>query len=198
MGRNNYVSLDFYLEHFETLNPEKSMPRVTRSSWRLNVWREAIEHWQATPVTIVVGEGFGRPLTSLRVAGLSIADSSQILQIAVRQPHNIQLTILARLGLVGFIIWIFIQARFVFLFVRSLRKKKKDSLEHALTLWLFLFFISGIIIASFQPWIEWPFGAIPFFIVSGFALAFISPCHEKTAEIEVKEVDEVCNSSLEH
>jgi hypothetical protein len=185
MGRNGDIGVGFYMKQIKTFNPKINMERVTTADWRLKIAREAVEHWLATPTTTVVGEGFGRPLTSLEVPGLSIADTFQKLKITVRQPHNIHLTILARLGLVGFAIWLYIQARFVFLFVRSLRKKKKDSFEYELALWLFLFFITGIILASFQPWIEWPFGAIPFFIVLGFALAFISPHFEKTAEKEV-------------
>ena len=188
MGRNDEVSVSFYIKQVKTFNPKINVNNVTRTDWRLKIAHEAIEHWLATPTTIVVGEGFGGALTDIKIAGVSLVDPSQKLEIAVRQPHNIQLTILARFGLVGFIIWIYIQARFVFLFVRSLRGKKKGSFEHALKLWLFLFFISGIIIASFEPWIEWPFGAIPFFIVLGFALAFISPHLKKMVENEVSEV----------
>jgi len=185
IGRGGEVSPTFYIQHADTINPENNLPNVSPANWRLEVWREAIGHWLATPATILVGEGFGRPLTSKQIPGVALsAGEPQGILVAVRQPHDIHLTVLARLGIIGFLVWAFINARIMYLFIRSLRKDPKDTFEHALKLWLFLFYITGMILASVQPWLEWSFGAIPFYIVLGFTLGTLSP-HQKITSKEV-------------
>ena len=94
--------------------------------------------------------------------------------VAIRQPHDIHLTMLARLGIIGFLLWAFINVRIIYLFIRSLWNDPKEPFEHALKFWLFLFYITGIILASLQPWLEFSYGAIPFYIVLGFSLAILT------------------------
>jgi hypothetical protein len=67
-GRAGEVTPAFYVEHIETVDPGKNLPNVSGTSWRLDIWRQAINHWLASPTTIIVGEGFGQPLTNYRQA----------------------------------------------------------------------------------------------------------------------------------
>ncbi len=181
IGRNGEVNPTFYAQHLETINPNNNLPNVSPTKWRLEIWREAIGHWLATPVTILVGEGFGKPLTDyVQIGGYTgnavpaTTVSPGQFSVAVRQPHDIHLTVLARLGIIGFLLWAFINVRIIYLFVRSLWKEPKESFEHALKLWLFLFYITGMILASLQPWLEFSYGAIPFYIVLGFSIAILT------------------------
>jgi len=182
MGRNGEVNPTFYAQHLETINPDNNLPSVSPVNWRLEIWREAIRHWLATPVTILVGEGFGRPLTDYVMLGgytgpavpANTLSPGQF-SVALRQPHDIHLTVLARLGIIGFLLWAFINIRIIYLFIHSLRKDPKEPFEHALKLWLFLFYVTGMILASVQPWLEFSYGAIPFYIVLGFSLGILSP-----------------------
>ena len=185
IGSRGEVNPAFYLQHVETINPDNNLPNVSPANWRLEVWREAVGHWLATPATILVGEGFGRPLTSKQIPGVSLnAGQGQGILVAVRQPHDIHLTVLARLGILGFLLWAFINLRIVYLFICSLWKNPKNTFEHALKLWLFLFYITSMILASLQPWLEFSYGAIPFYIVLGFSLGILSP-HQKIISKEV-------------
>lgn len=180
-GRNGEITPIFYAQHLETINPDNNLPNVSPANWRLEIWREAIGHWLATPVAILVGEGFGKPLTDyVQVGGytgnavLASSVSPGQFSVAVRQPHDIHLTVLARLGIIGFLLWAFINARIIYLFIRSLWKDPKEPFQHALILWLFMFYITGMILASVQPWLEFSYGAIPFYIVLGFSIAILT------------------------
>lgn len=189
-GRSGKVSPTFYAQHLETINPDNNLPNVSPANWRLEIWREAIGHWLATPVTILVGEGFGKPLTDyVQVGGytgnavLASSVSPGQFSVAVRQPHDIHLTVLARLGIIGFLIWAFINIRIVYLFIRSLFKTPRESFGYTLILWLFLFYITSMILASLQPWLEFSYGAIPSYIVLGFSLGILT---SQTEQLSLK------------
>ena len=180
-GRQGEVTPAFYVEHIETIDPDNKLPNVTGTGWRLDIWRQAIDHWLASPTTILVGEGFGRPLTNLRQAGgytgLAVPEDEinpKIFSVAIRQPHNIHLTVLARLGLLGVLIWISFHARILYLFTHSLQKGKRKKQDNSLVLWLLLFYVLGMMLATVQPWLEFSQGAIPFYIILGFSIAILT------------------------
>jgi O-antigen ligase len=180
-GRAGEVTPAFYVEHIETVNPDNNLPNVSGTSWRLDIWRQAVNHWLASPTTIVVGEGFGQPLTNYRQAGGYTGNAvpentidPQQFSVAVRQPHNVNLTVLARLGLIGALIWIGFHVRILYLFIHSLQERKKENRDNSVGLWLFLFYVLGMILATVQPWLEFSYGAIPFYIILGFAISILS------------------------
>jgi len=162
-GRVGPVDSGFYFQHLKgiLLNPEA--PAVGSVFWRIKILSEVWNRWTASPATVVLGEGFGKPLIDFRTPE----------GVAVRQPHNTHLTILVRLGLIGLITWVFINWRIFALFIRALRRYQRGTLDHDLALWFLIFYVLGMLLTTVQPWLEFSYGAIPFFTLVGFALGFI-------------------------
>lgn len=177
-GRIGDVEPGFYWRHLLSIwyaffSPTSAVPALGSAIWRLRVWREALGHWLATPETIVVGEGFGQVLINFELGN----------DVAVRQPHNIFLTVLARLGLVGFALWVWMQVQILLLFWQALcLSSRLRPSEGLLALWLFISYLSGMLLASVQPWLEFSYGAIPFFTTIGFSLGLLAPVAMKEWE----------------
>ncbi len=163
-GRLGPVEPEFFIRHFRSFVLDPEAPGTGTTMWRLSLLRDMWARWTEDPGTILIGEGFGEPLTGVH---------KKLTGAIVRQPHNTHLTILVRLGAVGFLVWILLHWRILSLFVRSLRIARQRSRDNTVTLWLFLFYILGIMLTSVQPWLEFSYGAIPFFTILGFAIGFL-------------------------
>jgi len=141
----------------------------SRSSTALRlVWaRQAIQRWRASGSTIIIGEGFGRPLTDFIIAG----------GVVTRQPHNTHLTVLARLGLTGVLLWVFLIGRVGLLLWRAYRRRAwdEDAEGRNLSAWLIVWFGLGLFFTSFQPWLEFSYGGVPFYVLTGFAVGLACP-----------------------
>lgn len=132
-----------------------------RKDWYGQVWQGIT----ASTMTMVWGEGFGEPLIDFR---------SYAKGIAVRQPHNSTLSVLARLGLMGLAVW----AIFHFLILRSFYKGLRarsllDDVSADLLLWLFCLYLLFMVTTSVQPLLEFSHGAVPFYFLMGFALGIV-------------------------
>jgi hypothetical protein len=134
-------------------------------TWRVQRFKEAWQRWKASPVTRLIGEGFGLPLTDHNLGG----------GVVVRQPHNTHLTVLARLGVVGLVLWIVMHGRIACLFLRTILRRSASGVEHRLILWLSVCYVLGMVFTTFQPWLEFSYGAIPFYVFLGFALGLMRP-----------------------
>jgi len=133
--------------------------------WRVQRFKEAWRRWEASPATRLIGEGFGLPLTEHDLGG----------GVVVRQPHNTHLTVLARLGVVGLVLWIVMHGRIAYLFLRTVLRRSASGVKHRLILWLSVCYVLGMVLTTFQPWLEFSFGAIPFYVFLGFALGLMRP-----------------------
>ncbi len=160
-GRVGPVTASFLEEHANSLLFAPEAPGagtiVTRLDWYQHVW----EQTTSTPSAFLVGSGFGEPL--IEFTGPE--------GTAVRQPHNSHLTVLARLGAVGALLWILCHISIMRSFLRGLGKRAAISKESSdLLLWLFIFYVLSMIFTSVQPHLEFSYGAIPFYFFTGLAL----------------------------
>lgn len=172
-GRLGTVSAEFLVQHFRSMFLEPDTPAVGSAQWRLQLIPEVLDRWLQTPSTVLVGEGFGQPLIShVGTTG-----------VQTRQPHNTHLTVLARLGIVGLAVWIFMLARIgCLLVVGSLSARRGAPFDRSVRVWLTIFFAIGALLTTVQPWLEFSYGAVPFFTVIGFALGYLQECRQSAAE----------------
>src|ERR1700737_4454924 len=112
-------------------------------------------------VMATIGEGFGQPFLHFENAQ----------NVVVRQPHNSHITVLIRLGALGFLAWLLMNVRILTSLLRFLRNSQRHPIRHGLALWLLLFYVIGIVETTFEPWLEFSNGAVPFYFFAGFALA---------------------------
>lgn len=162
-GRIGEVTLQFLVEHFKSIFLWEGTPAVGSAQWRLDLLPEVFRRWSASVQVVLFGEGFGRPLIDFVVDGAE-----------VRQPHNTHLTVLARLGLLGMVIWVSMWTWVTVLLFRSVRITKTDSdrTNHEIFLILFVFFALGMLRTSLQPWLEFTYGAVPFYFFVGYIVAY--------------------------
>ncbi len=158
-GRVGPVQPEFYIEHLQSLLLRPGAPAVGTITWRIEIMRHLIARWLEHPVAVLVGMGFGMPLTGWRLAG----------GVITRQPHNTHLSVLARLGIVGFAFWALLHWHIVRMFLSELRRARRLPMHRDVYAWLFSFYVLGLFLTSVQPWLEFSHGAIPFYLLLGFA-----------------------------
>jgi O-antigen ligase len=160
-GRIGIVSLDFLKEHVRGISGAEDTPGSHgRGDW----FEQAFRHFREHPV---VGEGFGMVL-------IDFTDWDHAENAAVRQPHNSNLSVLARLGTIGFVPWVafhlYVLRRFLYAF-RQRRYCEKRLAD--LIVWLFMVYVIYMISASVEAQFEFPSGSIPFYFFVGLALGLI-------------------------
>ncbi len=162
-GRKGPMDVQFFGGHVQSLVLAEGAPAVGSARWRLELLPEVWERWTAHPSRIFFGEGFGEPL---------IDHYRTDRAVATRQPHNTHLSVLLRLGLLGFLVWAVLLWRIFRVLLGSVRAVPIADPRHGLRLWFLLFFLLGLFETTVQPWLEFSYGAIPFFLLAGFGMAF--------------------------
>jgi hypothetical protein len=160
-GRIGPVNLAFFRDHIRSISGAEDTPGSDPYT-RVTMAQEAFQHFLAHPV---FGEGFGQPV---------ISDIDPDNGHVTRTPHNSSITYLARLGAVGFAIWIafhvFLWERFVYAFRQ---RRSCDKRLYAFVLWSFLFYVLFMLGSFVESPFEYPDHAIPFYFLMGFALGLI-------------------------
>ncbi|WP_447971650.1 O-antigen ligase family protein [Nitrospira sp. M1] len=134
--------------------------------WRLNWW-EVIIQYTFGGEYFWLGKGFG--------VNLADADGFQVIEdgASLRSPHNGHLTILARAGVPGFILWVLLQIGFaiqmVYVYVKSVTYQQ--DLCKKLSIWVLAYWCACMINSSFDVYLEGPQGGIWFWSVMGVGFA---------------------------
>lgn len=163
-GANREVSLDVLTNSLLSVvgDSERSDLENTKD-WRLNWWSRIWDYTFNGPY-FWFGKGYG----------INLADSDGF-QVGTREeplrsPHSSHLTILARSGVPGFLLWLILQATWVGSIVLSyLRSRRLGLLRWAgLFAWILAFWLSFTVEAAFDVVLEGPMGGIPFWTIFGF------------------------------
>ncbi len=120
--------------------------------WML-VWWGKIINYSFTPEYFFTGRGLGMSL--VKTDGIDADDD-------LRSPHNFHLTIMARFGVIFFILWLF----FLFLIFKDYFKRKLKGRKFLIVSIL----LSFVINASFDVFLEGPMGAFPFWTFIGLLI----------------------------
>jgi len=135
--------------------------------WRLVWWHKIIDYTVFGPY-FWTGKGFGVNLaTSDGPPGIPSED------VRLRSPHNGHMTVLARLGVPGAVLWIALNLTFAISLLRSYSRSNRirSSFWSNLYLWIFCYWLTLIINMSFDVYIEGPQGGIWFWAIIGFGTA---------------------------
>ena len=140
--------------------------REGTKTWRLRWWSNIVDE------TV-----FGRYFWDGRGFGENLADAHGYQTGAgarpLRSPHNAHMTILARMGVPGFLIWILLQGSLVRLFYVRWRHARDvgDRLLQSSLAWVICFWVAAMVVSTFTVYLEGPQGAIPFWCAMGVGLA---------------------------
>lgn len=135
--------------------------------WRLNWWRDIYNDTVEGP-DFWHGKGFGINLANEYGYDLKENDGQ-----GLRSPHNIHMTILARMGVPGLVLWAGILVTFAAQMLQALINARRagDTWHMQVIGWLFAIWLASLVNASFDVFLEGPQGAIPFWCVFGAGLA---------------------------
>jgi O-antigen ligase len=160
-GRVGKVSLQFFADHLRSLSGAEDAPGSDPQT-RVSMGREALQHFYAHPV---IGEGFGQPVTD---------EMDYDTGLITRTPHNTSITYLARLGVVGFSLWMAFHFCLWKRFYYAYRQRRSaDKQLYTFVLWFFLYYVLFMMTSLVESPFEYPASAIPFYFLIGFALGLI-------------------------
>jgi O-antigen ligase len=160
-GRTGPVQLSYFSEYARSFTQD-DVPGAETREWRRTQWRNVIETTSETFTGMLLGQGFGQPLTKLSLSTGAVT----------RQPHNIHISVFGRLGLLGLIAWFLFHISFYLRGYSFLKRTnaRETSESRDLVTWLMLSHVVLLVSATFGAVLEFSDGAIPFYVLMGFAL----------------------------
>jgi hypothetical protein len=164
-GRLREVSFDFLINHFLAIGgaENEGVEGAARGvPQRLGWWSDLYERWTSDARTFVFGLGYGFPLINFR----------QHEGIIVREPHNSYISIMARLGLLGSLAFIWMHTLLLRVWYRSYRACRRMGWQEGENrlLILMMFFILAWINAIGEDAFEKPYWTIPYYFFWGIVL----------------------------
>jgi O-antigen ligase len=143
-------------------------------TWRILWWNSIIDY-TVHGQYFWTGKGFGVNLT-YDDGIVSNPDEPS------RSPHNGHLTVLARTGVPGLVLWALLQLGFALSMLAGLvraRRAGQDS-RAALFVWVLAYWLAFLVNASFDVYLEGPQGGIWFWCVFAYGLALIATQSRQT------------------
>jgi hypothetical protein len=94
------------------------------------------------------------------------------------------MSVLARMGVPGFLLWILLQAAFALLLLRALlaHRRAGDIQLAAVGAWVLAFWAAIMVNTSFDPYLEGPQGGIWFWALFGLGLVVMRLAPRRQAE----------------
>jgi hypothetical protein len=139
--------------------------------WRLMWWRDIIDYTLHGPY-FWGGKGFGVNLADSDGFQVVALDSEEPL---LRTPHSAHMTILARTGVIGLILWSFTLGSWLVAMASRLRaaRRSDDPAWAGLFAFLLCFWMTLLISASFDVALEGPMLGIWFWVIFGIGIAAV-------------------------
>ena len=134
--------------------------------WRLMWWGKIVDYTVFGPY-FWTGKGFGISL------GLSDGFGNMNRKHLLRSPHNGHLTMLARAGVPGFVLWALLHASWFWSMLSSYFKARraKDRSWSGVFLFLMAYWIAFMANATFDVFLEGPMGGVWFWTIFGVGVA---------------------------
>jgi hypothetical protein len=176
-GREREVSFTQLVENVtSTVSSSKAGDLDATKEWRLEWWGDIVDYtfegryfW--------TGKGFGISLAD--DDGYQVEEDQSL-----RNPHNGHLTMLARAGVPGLILWGLVQLSWVASVLGACLRSRRLGQQHwaALFMVLLAYWIAFMVNASFDVFLEGPMGGIWFWSVYGVGLAAVA-IHRRNPEV---------------
>jgi hypothetical protein len=164
VGGERSVSVQQIVDNFQSIfvkTENKYLSETPR--WRLEWWRR------------IEAETFGGDYFWLgKGNGISLAESNDYDDgTGNRSPHNVHLTVLARSGVPGLVLWIMALGAVSLSLVKGYFRAQAmgHDVLAKLNIWVLAYFMAFLVDASFDVYLEGPQGGIWFWCLVGFAVA---------------------------
>ena len=165
------------------LDPDNGSLTDTKE-WRLDWWN-----------TIVRYTIFGPYFWSGKGFGLNLADDDGFQVISdgdapLRSPHSGHMTVLARMGVPGAVLWGLLQLCFGSSLLRAYLRARNAGAQWwaRVDLWMLSYWFAFLVVASFDVFLEGPMAGIWFWCVIGFGIALVEVQREEVAGARVRRI----------
>jgi hypothetical protein len=166
VGRVRAVSVDQVVTNFVSVLFKTGDDKLDATKeFRLRWWSDILDYTFKGPY-FWTGKGFG--------VNLADDDGYQVKSDgSLRAPHNTHLTILARMGVPGLVMWVLMQLVFVLGLVQAFFASRRIGAVFwcRVDAWIFAYWVAMLLNTSFDPYLEGPQGGIPFWVIFGLGLA---------------------------
>jgi len=168
VGRARTVSVDQIVTNMASVLMSTGDDKLDATrDFRLRWWRDILDYTLAGPY-FWTGKGFG--------VNLADDDGYQVkTDGSLRAPHNTHLTVLARMGVPGLVMWLLLMFGFGIQLVRAFLASRRAGAVFwcRIDAWLFAYWVAMLVNTSFDPYLEGPQGGIWFWAVMGLGFAAI-------------------------
>jgi hypothetical protein len=144
--------------------------------WRLRWWTHIIDYTIYGPY-FWTGKGFGINLAT--DDGVPVRKDAEL-----RSPHSGHLSVLARMGVPGEVLWIVLQVTFGLSMLAGYLRAHRSGREllARLELWVLAYWLASLTEISFAVYLESPPGGIWFWTIVGFGLSLLLTQRQLEAE----------------
>jgi len=166
------VSAHQIVENFKSLIGQSGRQTEGTKQWRLNWWQIVINDTLYGP-NFWTGRGFGINLAD--ADGFSPWSDPRNPRPPLRSPHNAHMTLLARAGVPGVVLWVLVVASWVVMQLNAMLAARARGHERWVELFLFVFcYVVAILInATFDVTLEGPMQGIWFWSLFGFGIGSV-------------------------
>lgn len=164
-GPGRPTSAGQWFENLLSIFGSSSRPDLDGTkAFRLAWWSKIADYTVFGPY-FWTGKGFG----------VNLADDDGFqptLDGSLRAPHNSHMSVLARMGVPGFVLWVLLQGAFAVGVLRAVRAHRRadDRMTAGLGAWVFIVWAAMMVVTSFDPYLEGPQGGIWFWTIVGLGL----------------------------
>lgn len=135
--------------------------------FRIAWWKTIVDYTVHGPY-FWSGKGFG--------VNLADSDGFQVTaDDSLRAPHNTTMTVLARMGVPGLVLWILLQGTFAGSLLAAFRRARRQGALRCAQVdaWVLAAWLAMMVDTSFDPYLEGPQGSIWFWAVVGVGIALV-------------------------
>jgi hypothetical protein len=161
-GKGRDISWEQFVLNFKSVFGESEDHGLdSNKEWRVRWWADIVDYTVHGPY-FWTGKGFG--------INLATDDGYQVMRDeSLRSPHNVHMTILARMGVPGIVAWTLMHTAWMYCVADAYLKARRRGQGNWCGLFLFLFSycIAFVINGSFDVFIEGPMGGIWFWTIYG-------------------------------
>jgi O-antigen ligase len=165
-GNDREVSLQQLVQHVESAaGSDGDQDLENTKMWRLLWWAKIVNYTIGGDYRWM-GKGYGINLAT--DDGFQVSDDDSL-----RSPHNATMTILARSGIIGLLLWLSVLGSWFVLMTRSLlvARRRGERQWYALFAFLIAYLLALLVNGSFDVYLEGPAGGIWFWVVVGCGIA---------------------------
>ena len=165
LSGDKVASVDAFAQRFESIFKDNESSQLEGTKEYRLEWWTAIFNYTFKGPYFWGGKGFG--------INLADADGFQVLADgSLRAPHNSHITVLARMGVPGLVLWLTMLVTFGWSLLSGFIRATRAGLTHWASIdgWLLIYWLAACINASFDPYLEGPQGGIWFWSIIGLGL----------------------------